>query len=117
MRDFNLSEFNITENELKLIAAAAIIGLSKIPKKGYKTPAATGIGHVYRGGWKTDWRWPWIDGLQPNHQKDERAITSVRILASIDGQTQVRSCQADEHQRSTGVSEMGLRLAGSRSHA
>ena len=31
---FNLKEFKITETELKLIAAAAIIGLSKMPKKG-----------------------------------------------------------------------------------
>lgn len=31
---FNLKEFRITETELKLIAAAAIIGLNKIPKKG-----------------------------------------------------------------------------------
>ena len=38
----NLKEFAITETELKLIAAAAIIGLSKRPKAGYKTPAATG---------------------------------------------------------------------------
>jgi hypothetical protein len=28
------SEFVITDTELKLIAAAAIIGLSRIPKKG-----------------------------------------------------------------------------------
>ena len=40
---FNLNEFKITETELKLIAAAAIIGLSKIPKKGYSNPAANGI--------------------------------------------------------------------------
>lgn len=33
----------ITETELKLIAAAAIIGDNKIPKTGYKTPAAIGI--------------------------------------------------------------------------
>ena len=32
--EFNLNEFKITDNELKLIAAAAIIGLNKIPKKG-----------------------------------------------------------------------------------
>jgi len=31
-----------TDTELKLIAAAAIIGLSSSPKKGYSTPAATG---------------------------------------------------------------------------
>ena len=36
------SEFAITETELKLIAAAAIIGLSSNPKNGYSTPAATG---------------------------------------------------------------------------
>jgi hypothetical protein len=30
----NRSEFAITDTELKLIAAAAIIGLSKTPKKG-----------------------------------------------------------------------------------
>jgi hypothetical protein len=33
----------ITETELKLIAAAAIIGLSRMPKKGYRAPAARGI--------------------------------------------------------------------------
>ncbi|SEQ83108.1 hypothetical protein SAMN04488097_3156 [Epilithonimonas lactis] len=31
---FNLKELRITETELKLIAAAAIIGLNKMPKKG-----------------------------------------------------------------------------------
>ena len=31
-----------TETELKLMAAAAIIGLSRIPKTGNKIPAATG---------------------------------------------------------------------------
>lgn len=39
---FNLSEFIITDTELKLIAAAAIIGDNKMPKKGYKIPAAMG---------------------------------------------------------------------------
>jgi hypothetical protein len=32
----------ITETELKLMAAAAIIGLSNKPKTGNKTPAAIG---------------------------------------------------------------------------
>jgi len=32
----------ITETELKLIAAAAIIGFSKSPINGYSTPAAMG---------------------------------------------------------------------------
>ena len=32
----------MTETELKLIAAAATIGLSRMPKEGYRTPAATG---------------------------------------------------------------------------
>ena len=36
------SEFVITETELKLIAAAAKIGLNNKPKKGYSTPAAMG---------------------------------------------------------------------------
>jgi hypothetical protein len=36
------SELVITETELKLIAAAAIIGLSSSPKKGNNTPAASG---------------------------------------------------------------------------
>ncbi len=36
------SEFVMTETELKLIAAAARMGLSRIPKNGYSTPAATG---------------------------------------------------------------------------
>lgn len=31
-----------TDTELKDMAAPAIIGLSKMPKKGYKIPAATG---------------------------------------------------------------------------
>lgn len=39
----NRNEFSITETELKLIAAAAIIGDNSIPKTGYKTPAATEI--------------------------------------------------------------------------
>jgi len=39
----SLSEFTITETELKLIANAAIIGDNKMPKKGYKTPAAIGM--------------------------------------------------------------------------
>ena len=32
----------ITETELKLIAAAAIMGLSSRPKNGYRIPAAMG---------------------------------------------------------------------------
>jgi len=32
----------MTENELKLIAAAAIMGLSSNPKSGYRIPAASG---------------------------------------------------------------------------
>jgi hypothetical protein len=35
-------ELLITETELKLIAAAAIIGDNSIPKNGYNTPAAIG---------------------------------------------------------------------------
>jgi hypothetical protein len=38
----SLSELLITETELKLIAAAAIIGDNKIPKNGYSTPALIG---------------------------------------------------------------------------
>lgn len=38
----SLSELLITETELKLIAAAAIIGDNSIPKNGYNTPAAIG---------------------------------------------------------------------------
>lgn len=34
--------FEITDTELKLIAAAAIIGLNNIPKNGNKIPAAIG---------------------------------------------------------------------------
>ena len=37
------SAFPTTETELKLIAAAAIIGLSKTPNHGYSTPAAIGM--------------------------------------------------------------------------
>lgn len=33
----------MTETELRLIAAPAMIGLSSRPKNGYSTPAATGI--------------------------------------------------------------------------
>ena len=36
------SEFVITETELRLMAAAARIGLSSRPKNGYSTPAAIG---------------------------------------------------------------------------
>ena len=39
----NRKAFAITETELKLIAKAAIIGESSIPKTGNKTPAAIGI--------------------------------------------------------------------------
>jgi hypothetical protein len=39
----SLSELLITDTELKLIAAAAIIGDNSIPKNGYNIPAATGI--------------------------------------------------------------------------
>ena len=38
----SLRAFPITETELRLIAAAPIIGLSNSPNAGYKTPAATG---------------------------------------------------------------------------
>jgi hypothetical protein len=38
----NRSEFAITETELKLMAAAAIMGLKSRPKTGYATPAAIG---------------------------------------------------------------------------
>jgi hypothetical protein len=38
----NLSEFEITDTELKLMAAAAMIGLNSSPKNGYSTPAASG---------------------------------------------------------------------------
>ena len=39
---FSLNALKTTDTELRLMAAAAIIGLSKIPKTGYRTPAATG---------------------------------------------------------------------------
>lgn len=38
----SLSALPITETELKLIAAAASIGLSNKPKNGYRIPAAIG---------------------------------------------------------------------------
>src|SRR5579884_4129000 len=38
----NRSALLITDTELKLMAAAAKIGLRRIPKNGYSTPAATG---------------------------------------------------------------------------
>ena len=37
------SELPTTDNELKLIAALAQMGLIRIPKNGYKIPAATGM--------------------------------------------------------------------------
>ena len=40
---FSLTAFSITDTELKLIAAAAMIGESNKPKNGYSTPAATGM--------------------------------------------------------------------------
>jgi hypothetical protein len=42
----SLNELVITETELKLMASAAIIGESSIPKMGYSTPAASGIPSV-----------------------------------------------------------------------
>ncbi len=42
----NRRAFEITETEDKLIAAAAIIGDSKRPKAGYRTPAAIGTPRV-----------------------------------------------------------------------
>ena len=38
----SLKAFPITDTELTLIAAPAIIGLKMMPKNGYKTPAAIG---------------------------------------------------------------------------
>ena len=38
----NRRELAITDTELKLIAAAARMGLSSMPKNGYSTPAAIG---------------------------------------------------------------------------
>lgn len=43
MNFLNLSELLTTETELNDIAAAANTGFKRIPKKGYKTPAAMGI--------------------------------------------------------------------------
>lgn len=40
---FNLRALAITDTELKLIAAAAIMGDNNIPKNGNNTPAAMGI--------------------------------------------------------------------------
>ena len=40
--DRSRSALAMTETELKLIAAPAIIGLRRIPKNGYKAPAAIG---------------------------------------------------------------------------
>lgn len=40
---FKRREFKTTDNELNAMAAAANIGLKRIAKNGYKTPAATGI--------------------------------------------------------------------------
>jgi len=40
---FSLSALTMTDTELKLIAAAAIIGESSRPKNGYSTPAAMGM--------------------------------------------------------------------------
>ena len=41
--DLNRRAFPITDTELKLMAAPAIMGLRRMPIKGYKTPAAIGI--------------------------------------------------------------------------
>ena len=38
----SFSAFAITDTELKLIAALAMMGLSNTPKNGYNAPAATG---------------------------------------------------------------------------
>jgi hypothetical protein len=38
----SLSAFAMTETELKVIAALAIIGLNSSPDQGYRMPAATG---------------------------------------------------------------------------
>ena len=43
MKFLSLSAFDTTETELKLIAAAAIIGFNKGPPNTYNIPAATGI--------------------------------------------------------------------------
>ena len=40
---FSLSALTITDTELKLIAAAAMMGESSKPKNGYSTPAAMGM--------------------------------------------------------------------------
>ena len=37
------SAFDITDTELNVIAAAAIIGFNRMPNAGYSTPAASGI--------------------------------------------------------------------------
>ena len=42
----NRKAFTITDTELKLIATAANIGESNIPKNGYKIPAAIGTPKV-----------------------------------------------------------------------
>lgn len=39
----SLSALPITETELRVIAALAIIGLKSMPNTGYRTPAAMGI--------------------------------------------------------------------------
>jgi hypothetical protein len=43
LRLLNRKALAMTETELNVIAALAIIGLSNNPVTGYKTPAATGI--------------------------------------------------------------------------
>ena len=40
---FSRNEFKTTEIELNAMATAAKIGLKRIPKNGYKIPAAIGI--------------------------------------------------------------------------
>jgi hypothetical protein len=44
----NLNEFIVTETELTPMAAAAIMGESKMPGAGYKTPAAIGSPAHYK---------------------------------------------------------------------
>ena len=53
----NRSAFVITDTELNVIAALAIIGLSTIPKNGYSTPAAIGTpSALYRNAKNRFWR-------------------------------------------------------------
>jgi len=69
----------ITETELRLIAAAAIMGLSRIPKTGYRIPAATGTGDQLGSG---PWRFAWRQTEDPEQRPMNSIAEPSKVLAS-----------------------------------